>query len=90
MPAYIEGIQLRKELQFAVGKMIVYPPRHGCPRAAIGKPVYEPRYDDGCHGAHTSVVASLVPDVFGSIGLVAGAALVPFVTEIVDLGRSVR
>ncbi len=78
VPAQIERGQIGKETHVGIGQMVVNPPRQPAPIGARVIAVYEPRDDDGGHGAHVTIGIQPVPDMVGVGSLVGGAVvLVP-------------
>src|SRR5882724_11594324 len=76
MPADVERRELWKELQLAIGQMIVYPPGHRLPGGAVLQAIDQPGNDDRRHGAHAAIGAALIPDVAPAVPLVRSAAAV--------------
>jgi len=77
-PADVERRELWKELQLAIGEMVVDLPRHrppiGAVRVPVGEPVGEPRNHDRGHRADAALGVAAVSDVAPVIALVRGAA----------------
>src|ERR1700759_497999 len=86
VPTDIERKELGEKLQFAVWKIVVYPPGHRSPRGALFFAVGKPWYDDGRHGADSAILAALVPDMPAPIRFVRGAVPIPLIAQAVDLG----
>jgi len=59
MPGDIEGAQLRKELEFALGQMVMKPPRHRLPGPARLHAVDQPWQGDTSHGSHAARVTAI-------------------------------
>jgi hypothetical protein len=89
MPSDVERRELREELQFAVRKMVVYPPRHCLPGRALFQTIDQPRNDNRGHGPHSAVGAALVPDVIRAIRFVRRAIVEMLVSERVDFRRTI-
>jgi len=89
VPSDVERCQFRKELQFAVREMIMDLLRHRLPRHTFFQTIDEPWDDDRRHRSHSSIFASLVPDVASAIGCVRGAIVEMCVAEGVDFRRAV-
>lgn len=89
VPADIECHEFWKELQIAVGQMVVYPPGHRFPGCASLLLVKQPRYDNAGNGAHFPVWTSLVPGVPGQVLFIRGATELVKASETIDLERSV-
>jgi hypothetical protein len=85
MPADIECAQLGKEVQAAVGQVVVNPPRHRCPGAALFEVVDQPRHNDARHGTVRALRVGVIPDVATKVLLVAGAVEVVLVAVLIDL-----
>jgi len=89
MPADIERGKFRKKLQFAVGQMVVDPPRHSLPAHAFIYVINQPRHDDARHRSHAAVFAALIPNMSRSIAFIGAAILEVRIAVCIYLRRSV-
>jgi hypothetical protein len=89
LPSDIERTELREELQLAIGKMVVDPPRHCLPRGALQQSIGEPGDDNAGHGAHAPARIAAVPDMTAIIAFVRRTILVMRIPIGVHRGRTV-
>src|SRR5262245_12247192 len=72
-PLNVKGTELGIELEMAIRKVVVNPPRKPTPICAFPIVVNKPRdHNAGCR-SHPALVIPHVPDVIGRIGLYTGA-----------------
>src|SRR5262245_9702781 len=74
VPADIECSKFREELQLAVGKMVMNPPRHCAPVHASRTAISKPRHYHRCHSAHATFGIEAIPDMAPIVPLVRCAA----------------
>jgi len=89
MPSNIEGGEIGKELEIAVGQMVMDPPGHGLPRRTGPKTVDQPGHYDACDRAHAAVRAAPIPGMTSPVLLIRGAAEPVGAAKGVDLRRPV-
>src|SRR5262245_20494990 len=70
MPTDVEGAELGKELELAVGQVIVDPPGHGLPGRAGREAIRKPGQNDARHRSDAAACVAPVPDVTGVVAFV--------------------
>lgn len=89
MPTDVESRQAREEVQRVVGKVIVDPPSHVRPTAALLDVIHQPGHNDASCGAALALRIRMVPDVRRVVGRIAGAIELVLVAKFVDGRRAV-
>ena len=74
VPSDIERQKFREELQLAVGKIVVNPPRHRLPGDALGHPIDQPRHDNCRQRTHVTILITTIPRMAGAVLFVRCAA----------------